>query len=87
MPKKPKRKNTGDPEGEQHDRFTLSVRQGYLDWLKKAAFELNLDVSKLGRLAIEEYIKSHGHQLSDEVRKEFDALRRGHGPGQHGDLF
>jgi hypothetical protein len=69
------------------DRFSITVRHGYRRWLRKAADELSLDVSKLARLAIEDYIKVHMHRLSDELRTEFDQLKRGHGIGRYGDLL
>lgn len=72
---------------EEHDRFTLSVRKGYRDWLRKVADERNLDVSKLARIAIEEWVKANRGQLSDEVLKEFEQLRRGHGAGRYSDML
>jgi len=74
-------------DSDLHDRVTASVRKGFRAWLRKAADELNLDVSKLVRFAIEDYIKAHGHLLSDALRKEFDELRRGHGSGRYGPLL
>lgn len=83
MSEKRKRK----PGEAQYDRVTTSLARGYRAWLRKAADELGIDVSKLARFAYEDYIKANAHRLSDELRKELDRLRRGHGPGRFGPML
>lgn len=76
-----------NPEEDQHDRFTLSVRKGYRAYLRMIADELNLDVSKLARLAIEDYIKANRTKLSEDILKMGEKLRRGHGPGRYDEML
>ncbi len=64
---------------DRQDRFSISVRKGSNNLLRKAADELNLDKSKLTRFALEDYIRAHSHLLSDSLKEEWDRLRMGHG--------
>lgn len=68
-----------------HDRITLAVRKGYKAWLEEAALELNLDKSKMVRLALEDYIKVNRTRLSDRTLKRFEELKFGHGHGRYGE--
>lgn len=69
-----------DPEDEDpYDRFSLSVRKGYGVWLDRVAKERNQDRSKLVREAVEEWIKSHRLELSDNAMKSLERMRRLHG--------
>jgi hypothetical protein len=86
--KRPKKGRAPSKEDYPHERITLSVRKGWRTWLRKAADEMNLDVSKLTRLATEDFVKANGHKLSDELRKEFDAIRLRHRSDEtHGPLL
>lgn len=82
-----RKKTPAHTNDDPHDRFTLSVRKGYRDWLRKVADERNLDVSKLARIAIEEWVKANRTVLGDDLLKEFEQLRRGHGAGRYSDLL
>ena len=72
------------PKDNKHDRFTLSVFQGYADWLDRLAKSKNLDKSKMARIAIEEWIHRHYTEIDHDLIREFEHLRRGHGPGRYG---
>lgn len=74
----PRRKGGND----RQDRFSISVRKGSNNLLRKAADELNLDKSKLTRLALEDYVKANYHRLSDSLKEEWDKLKMGHGTNE-----
>jgi hypothetical protein len=44
--------------------------------LRKVADEMNFDVSKLNRFAIEDWLNAHSHLFSDSLRRELDDLRK-----------
>jgi hypothetical protein len=72
-----------------HDRFTISVRKGYLDWLKRVCLELDTDVSKFARAAIHDRVRADAKagKLSNELLAEYRGLRNAHGAGHFDDLF
>ena len=72
-----------------HDRFTVSVRKGYLDWLKRVCLELDTDVSKYARTAIHDRVRADAKagKLSVELLAEYRGLKTAHSSGRFDDLF
>jgi hypothetical protein len=69
------------------DRITVTVHKGYKRWFKNVALELNKDVSKLHRDALEMWIDAKYHTLSDKAKSEIDGLRRMHSDSRWSDLL
>jgi len=69
------------------DRITVTVHKGYKRWFKNVALELNKDVSKLHREALEMWIKANYHTLSEEAKKERDRLEQQHSDSRWNELL
>lgn len=70
-PKKPK------PPGSDRDRICISGPPGFHLWLKRAARDLNTDMSKLVRDAIDDYLKQswEGQKISKELKDELRSIK------------
>jgi hypothetical protein len=80
---------TGMKSEDPHDRFTISVRKGYLNWLKRVCLELDTEVSKYARTAIHDRVRADAKagKLSAEPLAEYRGLKTAHGSGRFDDLF
>lgn len=80
-----KRYNTA--EDYPGDRLTVTVHKGYKRWFKRVALELNTDVSKAHREALEMWINVVYPKLSEKARAELDQLRKSHADSRWSDLL
>jgi hypothetical protein len=76
-------------KSDPHDRITFSVRKGYLDWLKRVCLELDTDVSKYARMAIDDRVRADhkAGKLSNELLAELRGLKTAYGSGRFDDLL
>jgi hypothetical protein len=70
-----------------HDRLTFSVMKGYHPLLVRASKEANLDLSKLMREGLQIYLKSNEQSFSDDLRLDFEALRKEYDLGNPGEWY
>jgi hypothetical protein len=82
-----KKKRYANTEEYPGDRITVTVHKGYKRWFKNVASELNKDVSKLHREALEMWIGANSHILSEGAKKELEALKRAHADSRWSDLL
>jgi hypothetical protein len=82
-----KKKRYHNVEEYPGDRITVTVNKGYRSWFKKVARELNTDVSKLHREALDLWIKANSHNLSDGAKRGLDALKKAHSDSHWSDLL
>ena len=81
------KKRYKDAEEYPGDRVTVTLHRGYRKWFQRVALEMDTDVSKAHREALEMWINANYHTLSAEAKKELDKLRKMHSDSRWVDLL